>query len=253
MSFNDILDKVAKLPPRNPLSAEPPPPELVAFFVRSIRNLRQLKRETLASIANVSISTVERIERGERVSTESPELIEIALGYDKGYLTAPRLPLSEEEAMRQLVERYGEMDVVSVRPLRTQRQVRELAHCHAFLPHCLDTDEYLKDEIMGLVEWLDLASFLLSEDTVSEFKETGNRRKLYADILSYVRGMEKRGFTVLAGVMPASHPGIPEWKVAVISVCPRSTDPGAIKRRNIFVDRRCVAPGNYAPFPGDEP
>ena len=66
MSFNDILEKVAKLPPPVSGECQTPPPELVAFFVRWVRDLKQLKKEALASMAGVSLSTVERIERGEQ-------------------------------------------------------------------------------------------------------------------------------------------------------------------------------------------
>ena len=47
--------------------------------------------------------------------------------------------------------------------------------------------------------------------------------------------------TVLSGVMNAPQEGIPDWKVAVISVTPKLSDPGALKRRHVFVDRRIVA------------
>ncbi|MFD2054907.1 hypothetical protein ACFSQT_18125 [Mesorhizobium calcicola] len=41
--------------------------------------------------------------------------------------------------------------------------------------------------------------------------------------------------------MEAPQPGLPDWKVAIVSVTPRLTDPGAPKRRHVMVDRRCVA------------
>ncbi|MGC2223580.1 MAG: helix-turn-helix transcriptional regulator [Methylocella sp.] len=46
---------------------------------------------------------------------------------------------------------------------------------------------------------------------------------------------------VLSGVVNTPQEGIPDWKVAVISVTPRFSDPGASKRRLIFVDHRLVA------------
>jgi hypothetical protein len=155
--------------------------------------------------------------------------------------------------MQQMVGKFGELEVVAVRPLRTQPQIRELAQCHGFLAYRLDSNDGPNDEIMGLIEWLDLGSFPLSEDTISDFTKTGQRRKLYKDILTSVHNKERRGYTVLAGVMNVPRPGIPEWRVAVLSVCPRAAGPGAIKRRNILVDRRCVTPGNYGLLPGDEP
>ena len=41
--------------------------------------------------------------------------------------------------------------------------------------------------------------------------------------------------------MSAPQEGIPDWKVAVISVTRKLSDPGALKRRHVFVDRRIVA------------
>ncbi len=67
------------------------------------------------------------------------------------------------------------------------------------------------------------------------------RRDLYNDILKCVGELERRGLTVLSGVMAAPQPGLPDRKVAVVSVTPRLTDPGAPKRRHMMVDRRCVA------------
>jgi hypothetical protein len=46
---------------------------------------------------------------------------------------------------------------------------------------------------------------------------------------------------VLSGVMPAPQDRLPDWKVAVVSITPRLTDPGAAKRRHLMVDRRVVA------------
>jgi hypothetical protein len=47
--------------------------------------------------------------------------------------------------------------------------------------------------------------------------------------------------TVLSGVMNAPQEGIPDWKVAVVSVTPKLSDPGALKRKHVLVDRRIVA------------
>jgi hypothetical protein len=57
------------------------------------------------------------------------------------------------------------------------------------------------------------------------------RRQFYADVLDCVRRLGKGGLNVLGGVMHAPQAGLPDWKVAVISVTPRSADPGAGKRR----------------------
>src|ERR1700730_8372689 len=55
------------------------------------------------------------------------------------------------------------------------------------------------------------------------------------------RNIEKRGLTVLSGTMNTPQKDLPDWKVAVISVTPKLSDPGASKRRLILVDRRLVA------------
>jgi hypothetical protein len=34
--------------------------------------------------------------------------------------------------------------------------------------------------------------------------------------------------------------GLPGWKIAIVSVTPKLTDPGASKRRHVMVDRRVV-------------
>jgi len=241
MSFQKIVDKVVKLGRPVPGELSVPAPELVAFFVCSVRSMRQWKKGTLASFAGVSLSTVERVERGEQVSVEYIDRIAIALGYEMGYLTSPRAAKTDEEGVANLDEVFGEMQAVSVRPLRTERQVRELAQCHAFLPHRPGVEHEFDEEIYGLVEWLDLASFILGESATNHRLDKTPRRRLYRDILDHVENLERLGMTVLAGMMDAPQPGIPEWKMAVVSFSPRATDPGAAKRRVLLVDRRCVA------------
>ena len=67
------------------------------------------------------------------------------------------------------------------------------------------------------------------------------RRDLYNDILLCVRDLERRGLTVLSGVMHAPQERLPDWKVAIVSVTTKLRDPGAPKRRHVMVDRRVVA------------
>jgi hypothetical protein len=59
--------------------------------------------------------------------------------------------------------------------------------------------------------------------------------------LACVQELERRGLTVLFGVMHAPQDRLPDWKVAIISVTPKLTDPGASKRRYAMVDRRVFA------------
>jgi len=194
----------------------------------------------LADFACVSVSTIERVERGERVSDEALDRIAQGLGYEPGYFTGPRCRLGPEQAAASFVETFGEMEAVAVAPMNTHRQVREAARCQAFLMHRPDVPEVYDADLAGLNEWLDLASFILSTEIESAASERG-RRDLYNDILGCIGEIEKRGLTVLSGVMNAPQEGIPDWKVAVISVTPKLSDPGASKRRHVFVDRRIVA------------
>jgi transcriptional regulator with XRE-family HTH domain len=239
MSTKDIHNKIANFPVCPPDIAGVPPPELIGICVRWERGLRQWKRSTLADFARVSVSTIERVERGEKVSDEALDRIAQGLGYEPGRFTAPRLRLDPEQAAASLVETFGEMEAVAVAPMNTHRQVREAARCHAFLMHRPDVPEVYDADLANLTEWLDLACFTAEFGRVSTSKR--GKRDLYNDILGRIREIEKRGLTVLSGVMNAPQEGIPDWKVAVISVTPKLSDPGALKRRHVFVDRRIVA------------
>lgn len=179
------------------------------------------------------------IERGERVSDNALDRIAQAFGYEAGYFTAPRLPLDAEEAAASLVETYSHLEIVPVGPMTSHRAVRDAARCDAVLIHRPEVSDVYDDDIAGLQEWLDLASFILSDIADPPPSERG-RRDLYNDILACVGDLERRGLTVLSGVMPAPQDRLPDWKVAVVSITPRLTDPGAAKRRHLMVDRRVV-------------
>lgn len=241
MSIQEILDRLANLPEGPSHIPEVPPPELIGFYVRFVRGLRQLKRSTLADFAGVSISTIERVERGEKVSDEALDRIARGLGRERGYFTAPRCRLEPEQATASLVETLGEMEAVAVARMNTHRQVREAANCHAFLIHRPDVSEEHDADLANLAEWLGLACFILSTEGESKSRSERGRRDLYNDILGCVHEIEKHGLTVLSGVMEAPQEGIPDWKVAIISVTPKFSDPGALKRRHVFVDQRIVA------------
>ena len=241
MNIQQILDKIADLPEQRSGELVIPPKELVAFVVRWNRMLRQWKVSTLADFAQISVSTIERVERGESVGNEALDSIAAAFGYEPGYFTRPREALSPDEVAFHMAETYGNLETVAVSPLNNQRLVRDLAQCDASLIHCpFDVPEDCKSEIRTLQELLDFASFALSELSARLPKEAG-RRSLYDIVLAHVSGLERLGLVILGGVMPAPQPGIPDWKVAVVAVTPRSVDPGAAKRRSIFVDRRAVA------------
>jgi hypothetical protein len=119
------------------------------------------------------------------------------------------------------------MEAVAVAPMNTHRQVREAASCDALLMHRPDVPQVYHADLANLTEWLDLASFIAEFGRVSTSKR--GKRDLYNDILGCVREIEKRGLTVLSGVMNAPQESIPDWKVAVISVTPKFSDPGALK------------------------
>jgi len=240
MTTEDLLDKITQLPRQRADIPLAPPIELVGFVVRWNRGLRQWKTTTLADFARVSVSTVERIERGERVSDEALDRIAQAFGYEAGYFTTPRLPLGADETAASLVETYSHLEIVPVAPMKTHRAVRDAARCDAFLIYRPGVPETYNDDIANLQEWLDLASFLLSDIAEPPPSERG-RRDLYNDILACVGNLERRGLTILSGVMSAPQDCLPDWKVAVISITPRLTDPGAVKRRHLMVDRRVVA------------
>lgn len=240
MNAQELLDKIKELPNKSVDVPTVPPVELVAMVVRWGRHLKQWKATTLADFARVSLSTVERVERGDKVSEEALERIAQALGYQRGAFTTPRLPIGPEKAAEQMVETYGHLEPVAVAPMKTHKAIRDAARCQAYLIHRPEVPDAYDADIANLGEWLDLASFILS-DTMEELPSERGRRDLYNDILACVAELERRGLTVLSGVMTAPQPGLPDWKVAIVSVTPRLTDPGAPKRRHVMVDRRCVA------------
>jgi transcriptional regulator with XRE-family HTH domain len=240
MSTHDLLKKIANLPDGPSDLPEVPPPELIGFFVRWVRGLKQWKQGTLADFAKVSISTVERVERGEKVSPEALDAIAQGLGFEPGYFTTPRCRRSVEDATADL-DTLGHMEPVAVAQMTLHRQVREAAHCHAFLIHRPDVPEHFEPEITNLTEWFDLASFLLSDRLDGASASERRRRDLYNNILTCVKELERQGLTVLFGVMNAPQIGIPDWRVAIVSITTKASDPGALKRRYVFVDRRLVA------------
>lgn len=241
MSKQHILDQISTdfLKTRRTKKPITPSREIVAFVVRSSRRLRQWKKLTLASFAAVSLSTVERVERAEKVSNASLQRIAVALGCEHGAFTEPRVPRTDEEVKQELADTYGNLIAVKVEPFCKQRQVRELATCQAILIEHNKLSDVNMDDIVELQEWLDLASYVRNTPARGEDSRI-HLRKFYCHILEAVQRFQKRGVTVLAGVMDAPQHGLSEWKVAIVWLCPKLTDPGAINRRYVFVDKRCV-------------
>ena len=242
MTQNELLDAIAKMGTPQPGVPQVPTPELVALWVRWVRGMRQLKQSTLADFANVSLSTVERVERAERVNKENLDRIAVALGFKPGYFTTPRLPVSTED----VVETWGNLESVRVRPLCNQNAVRQIANCHGFLLYPANVDKAHEDCVSELGEWLQALSFLIGSSSMADVRE-GRKRKIYEGVLGCVRQLRHRDLCVLGGVMDAPQPGIPEWRVAIITITSREADPGALKRRHILVDRRCAEPEVYWP------
>jgi hypothetical protein len=180
------------------------------------------------------------VEYAEPVSEASLDRIAVALGEKPGYFTAPRVPLTGADAAEDFADRFGHLEVVRVRHLTTAAQVRALAACHGYVVNAPGLDD-LKEDIAGLVEWLDVTAFITGPQTLGHNADREPRRKLYADVLKAVAGLERQGVTVVAGVMPLPEPGSPNWRVAVLNITRKAIDPGAIKRRHIFVDRRCLS------------
>jgi transcriptional regulator with XRE-family HTH domain len=218
-----------------------PSPETVAVFVRLIRGLRGLKKQTLSSDARVSLSTLERIERGEVVSAEKLDKVAQALGYDAGYFTSPRTPLSPEEAAAKVAETWGHLIAVPVHRVTSEGPIRKLGRCHACLIHRPGVGGEHNDLIVELGEWLEAASWINGETCITEMTE-GRKRAFYTSVIECVRRLERSGLTILAGSMKAPQQGIPGWTVGVVSITDRKTDPGAVRRRHILVDIRNALP-----------
>jgi hypothetical protein len=138
-------------------------------------------------------------------------------------------------------EQRGPLEPVRVRPLRTQRQLKELAACETMLIHRPELGGRFDDQVDELREWLDLAAFALGvEARGSAAGET--RRCLCGDVLGCVQELERRGVAVLAGRMAAPGPSLPGRHVAFISLSPRQRGPGALRPRLVLVDRRSAEP-----------
>ncbi len=135
MRPKQLIERLAAMEPPPQGVPVVPPIELVAMMTRTVRGLRQWKKETLADFASVSLSIVERVERAEPVGNESLERIAVALGYERGAFTQPRVPIPREEAAARLADDVGHLDAVEVRCFRTHRQVRMVAGTQAYLIH----------------------------------------------------------------------------------------------------------------------
>ena len=158
MGMQDLLDKIEQRAAARPEHPVPPPPELVGFVVRWERSLRNWKASTLAGFAGVSLSTLERVERGEKVSGALLDKTAQGLGYAAGHFTRPRLSKSRQDAnLADFADTYGQLEIVPVAPMGSQRAIRELAPTCAVLFY----RPAYNGEIANLRDWLDLANSIL--------------------------------------------------------------------------------------------
>lgn len=234
MQMKDLLDRVAEFTKDRPKPGEMvvPPPELIAFNVRCTRALMQLKVSALAAMADVSVSTIERVERAEKVSNDVLDRIASAFGEEPGYFWKPRMVLSPEE-MEAEAATFTNTRPIRLEPFKKERQVRELARSHGFVVSRPYLGPEFDADINALVEWLDVTGMVLGDPHPGE---DGSRRDLYASVLNAVETLERRGLTVLVGVMEDTAPE-GAWRTSVISVTPKNRDPGANKGRSVFVDQ----------------
>ncbi|MCP4559542.1 MAG: hypothetical protein GY873_21970 [Bosea sp.] len=244
MSLKAVLGRAAQLEHVEHDEVRRPPLDVIAFSVAVTRKLRNWKKLTLADFARVSLSTVERVERGEPVTDEALNRIAGAFGYAAGHYTTPRTTIPREEVEAEIKETYGNLVPVKVARFTGQVQVREASRCCAYLMHAPNLPDAYSADIENLREYLDLVSFCLAEQSDGTPMSDTARRPLYEHTLGAVRELERRGVTVLIGYLDAPQPNIPDWRVCIVSLTSRLIDPGAPKRKMMFIDKRIVAIGN---------
>lgn len=224
----------------------PPPLDSVAFFVKVQRGHWRWKQPTLAAMAGVSLSTIQRVERGEPVCSDSLSKIAVALGFPAEYLTAPRKKLSEEEALRSLVESVAWMDgmmEVPVAPLGTERQVREIASTDMIVIGN-DLGEDVTADMEELREWLDLISFVRCRQSgfiTPKPERTFRIRDLYSDLFKHLEGMQAHHKAVcLVGTYVAETDSLdmPTATVAVISLRSKIRNPAAAEIATAWCDQK---------------
>jgi transcriptional regulator with XRE-family HTH domain len=227
-------------------SLTPPPSDSVAFFVKMQRWHWRWKQPTLASVAGVSLSTVERVERGEPVSPDSLSKIAVALGFSADYLTAPRLKLSEEEALRRLVDSVSWMEglvEVPVAQLTTEKQLRKIASTDMMVVGS-DLDEAAADDLAELREWIDLIGFMRCRHTglIGPMPERSFRmRDLYGDLFQHLEHMQARHKAVcLVGTYTAEtdSPTLPTATVAVVSLRSKTRNPAAARLTTAWCEQK---------------
>lgn len=234
-----LYERLQALPLPVPGVPEIPPVELIAFNVATRRRLYGWKQNTLADLAGVSLSTVERIERGEKVLPDALEKIGAALGWEPGYYTRPRAPLSDAA---MAAPQHADTAIVQVKPLVSQPQLRALAACDtlAFAPMAgVDADDDLARELFGLIEALGVRLALPAHLRKSEALVTqlGGLRDLYRMIFTHLDDMRRAGLDVIAGVLQEPERD-PERRAGVVGIGRRALDPAILARKILILDRR---------------
>ena len=194
----DVINRLLQLSAENRECGDEllvPPPEIIAFNISVVRKLMQLKVEALASMAGISVSTIERVERGEKVSKSILEKVAIALGQEPDYFTRPRR-IKTADDIDDSLEQIANAVQVRVGPLRTQRQLRELALCHGFLVSRPNVGKEFNEEISGLLEWLDLTSHVLTTKSLPKVESEAGSRELYSSVSMAVKHLELRGMPI---------------------------------------------------------
>ena len=224
-----------------------PDPEDLAVFVRFQRQVLGWKTETLASFATVSLSTIERVERGDKVGSECLDRIAVALGYKQGDFTEARVPLASQDAalfLDQCLLPFKGKRWIDAAPIRKQAQIIAFGRCHGYLIDGGRLEAPIEEDIAGLREELDFVGFA-RDDTLNNRSERESRRlarrRLYTEVLAHIREIENQSHALaLGGTYEAStsHPLLPRVRVAVIGFFPKTTDPGAIRRRQLLVPER---------------
>ena len=84
------------------------------------------------------------------VSTEGLNRVALALGYEPGDFTEPRVPLNGVEFANRLDEslkRFEGLRPVSVRPLRTMTPVADILRAKTLILHCEQLGEEYQDAL----------------------------------------------------------------------------------------------------------
>jgi transcriptional regulator with XRE-family HTH domain len=211
----------------------------IADHVATWRRLLGWKQESLASFAGVSLSTVERIERAERVGAESLERVAEALGFRPGAFVEPRRRLTEAEAAARVGAMFAGRVEVRCRPFATQHDAQMLLDCE----HTLLLGEGFDPEAAGLVEALreNLEGYSWLVGNMVHRRRPPRRREVYAALLREVSDIGRRGWIALCGTYTAEARGR-DVSVAALAFFSRLSDPGAAKRRVLWVPKQLPIP-----------